>query len=153
MKQKEAWGLVGAMFAGTAAGVMAAPRPARNELRRRAYYNLSDFARRAARVARKTLTEVRKLFEVGGQSVGGVAKNVLVTLKMGPRPITSLKQALAADPVLAHRTIWVDAHGDTILLHGLVDNDEEWRSADCLARLASPDGSVRNLLQVRRSSD
>jgi hypothetical protein len=44
----------------------------------------------------------------------------------------------------------VDSHGPTILLHGVVENDDEWRLADRLARAASPDGSVRNLLQVRR---
>jgi osmotically-inducible protein OsmY len=61
-----------------------------------------------------------------------------------------LKMAVAADPRLGKRRIWVDSHGPTILLHGVVENDDEWRLADRLARAASPDGSVRNLLQVRR---
>jgi hypothetical protein len=46
----------------------------------------------------------------------------------------------------------VDAHGATLLLHGLVEDDEEWRSADQLARQISPDGTVRNLLQVRHKA-
>jgi hypothetical protein len=64
-----------------------------------------------------------------------------------------LRDAISSDPILSQRAIWVDAVQDTLLLHGVVENDEEWRSADLLARLASPDGSVRNLLQVRRHED
>ncbi len=47
----------------------------------------------------------------------------------------------------------MDAVGDTLLLHGVVASDDEWRSADLLARLASPDGAVRNLIHVRSETD
>ncbi|MBC5824828.1 MAG: BON domain-containing protein [Candidatus Eremiobacteraeota bacterium] len=149
MTQSQAWGLFGAAFLGTAAGVMTAPQAGRNELRRRAYYNLGDFGSHAARVGRAAAAEVKSLLHSGG----GVAANVLASLQASTRPIAALKRSLTDDPILGRRPIWVDAQGETILLHGVVESDEEWRTADCLARAASPDGSVRNLLQVRRSQE
>lgn len=80
-----------------------------------------------------------------------VFKRITGPLSVAQPPTEKLRDAIAADPILSRRAIWVDAVGDTLLLHGVVDSDEEWRSADLLARLTSPDGSVRNLLQVRQT--
>ena len=89
------------------------------------------------------------LSDTVAQSVESVRKRAIVMRA----PIGKLKRSIAADSILSRRSIWVDALGDTILLHGIVEDDDEWRSVDTLARLVSPDGSVRNLLQVRRRAD
>jgi len=126
MNPSHTWGLVAAAVLGSAAGVAIAPSRARTELRRRATRNIATL------------------------------KNRYDQWLASPRIDASLatdrlKAALGAHPQLSRRRVWVDAHGATILLHGVVENDEEWRFVDRLARAASPDGSVRNLLQVRRA--
>jgi BON domain-containing protein len=125
MHQKHAWGLFAAAVLGSAAGVAIAPRPARNILRRRAAGNVATLRARYDRWL--------------------AAPRIDAALATD-----QLKAAIGSDTYLGQRRIWVDAHGSTILLHGVVETDDEWRRVDRLARAASPDGSVRNLIQVRR---
>ena len=124
METRHAWGLFAAALLGSATGVAVAPRPARSALKRRAAANVGSLVARYQRWANESRVDA-----------------ALAT--------DSLKTALGNHPDLGRRRIWVDAHGSTILLHGVVESDAEWRYADKLARAASPDGSVRNLLQVR----
>lgn len=124
MQTKLAWGIFAAALLGSATGVAAAPRQARVALKRRTVSNIGSLISRYQR----WLSESR-------------VDAALAT--------DNLKAALGEHPSLGKRRIWVDAHGSTILLHGVVENDAEWRFADKLARAASPDGSVRNLLQVQ----
>ncbi|HYK54662.1 MAG TPA: BON domain-containing protein [Candidatus Eremiobacteraceae bacterium] len=127
MQTKLAWGLFAAALLGSATGVAAAPRPARTALKRRAVANVGSLVARYQRWLNESRVDA-----------------ALAT--------DSLKAAIGSDPNLGRRRIWVDAHGSTILLHGVVETDAEWRFVDKLARAASPDGSVRNLLQVRPRS-
>jgi len=127
MQTKLAWGIFAAALLGSATGVAAAPRQARVALKRRTAANISSLVGRYQRWVNESRVDA-----------------VLAT--------DSLKTAIGGDPNLGKRRIWIDAHGATILLHGVVENDAEWRFADKLARAASPDGSVRNLLQVRPRS-
>jgi hypothetical protein len=124
MQQSHAWGLFAAALLGSAAGVAIAPPRARKRLRRRA---VGNFATLRAKYDRWI-----------------AAPRIDAALATD-----RLKAAIGDDAHLGQRRIWVDAHGSTILLHGVVETDDEWRLADRLARAASPDGSVRNLLQVR----
>jgi len=124
MTTRLAWGLFAAALLGSATGVAVAPRLARVAFKRRAAANVSALLARYER----WVTEPR-------------IDAAIATDR--------LKAAIGFDPHLSKRRIWVDAHGSTLLLHGVVDTDEEWRLADKLAHAASPDGSVRNLLQVR----
>lgn len=151
MQRRLAWGLVAATTLGIAAGVGFAPPNARRELGRRAKRNL-------ARLERVTTKAARSGWESAIAAASRVLGVVVEALRkpleaMRSSPTATLKHSFMADPILRERDIWVDAHGNTILLHGVVEDDEEWRAADCLARMASPDGSVRNLLQVRRRNE
>ena len=127
MQTRLAWGIFAAALLGSATGVAAAPRQARVALKRRTVANLSSLLGRYQRWVNESRVDA-----------------ALAT--------DNLKAAIGGDPNLGKRRIWVDAHGATILLHGVVESDAEWRFADKLARAASPDGSVRNLLQVRPHS-
>ena len=124
MQQKHTWGLLAAAVLGSAAGVAIAPPRGRRALRQRALKNVASLRARYQR------------WRAAPRIDAAMATD-------------RLKAAISADPELGKRRIWVDAHGATILLHGVVENDHEWRHADRLARSASPAGSVRNLLQVR----
>lgn len=124
MMHKHAWGLFAAAILGSATGVAVAPGPARSLLKRRAAHNVGSLFARYRRWASESRVDA-----------------AIATDK--------LKAALGSHRDLGRRRIWVDAHGSTILLHGVVESDAEWRFADKLARAASPDGSVRNLLQIR----
>ena len=150
MASRHTWGLVGAAALGLIAGYCVAPKPARSELRRRATRNfmtLQDYATREGTRAAKVVAEAAS---AAGKFAGNAMRRITGPLAIMQLPTQKLKDSIAGDPILSQRSIWVDAVGDTMLLHGVVNNDEEWRTADLLARLASPDGSVRNLLQVRR---
>ena len=125
MKTKHAWGLFAAAVLGSATGVAIAPPHGRRALKQRALKNVATLRARYDR------------WRAAPRIDAAMATD-------------RLKAAIGDDPNLGRRRIWVDAHGSTILLHGVVENDHEWRLADRLARAASPDGSVRNLLQVRR---
>jgi hypothetical protein len=145
MTSRDTWGLIAAAALGLVSGYAMAPKPARRELSRRAARNLSTLQDIAVREGSRAARAVTGAAVVAGRVVRQITGPLSVTLI----PTEKLKDAIAGDPILSQRPIWVDALGDTMLLHGVVDSDEEWRSADLLARLASPDGSVRNLLQVR----
>jgi hypothetical protein len=151
MQSRHAYGLAAAVLLGMAAGFMLAPDSGRREARRRTVRNLSAMERIAARNAKSAAGTACSAMLSAAHLLSAAFQLMLGPLSFRRRPLARLKEALAADPALGRRHIWVDAYGDTILLHGIVEDDEEWRSADLLARLASPDGSVRNLLQVRRS--
>ncbi|MDQ6780298.1 MAG: BON domain-containing protein [Candidatus Eremiobacteraeota bacterium] len=144
------WGLVAAAALGLVAGYSIAPKPARSELRRRAVRNFTTLQGIAVRETGRAARAAAEVAGSAGRVASSALKKVTGPLAFNPPPTQKLKDAISEDAILARRPIWVDAVGDTMLLHGIVDNDEEWRSADLLARLASPDGSVRNLLQVRR---
>lgn len=152
MTSRHSWGLVAAAGLGLVAGYCLAPKPARRELGRRATRNLSTLQNIAAREGGKAARAVTAAAGTASRVVSTLARRITGPLAVALDPTQKLKDAIAADPILAQRPIWVDALGDTMLLHGVVDSDEEWRSADLLARLASPDGSVRNLLRVRGGS-
>jgi osmotically-inducible protein OsmY len=150
MNNRYAWGLLGAATLGLISGYCLAPKPARRELNRRAARNWSTLQNIASRERAKLARVLTAATAVASRVAGDVVRHVTGPLSTSQAPTEKLRDAIAADPILSQRPIWVDAVGDTLLLHGVVENDEEWRSADLLARLTSPDGSVRNLLQVRR---
>ncbi|MGI8736519.1 MAG: hypothetical protein DLM53_12760 [Candidatus Eremiobacter antarcticus] len=153
MSSRHTWAFLAAASLGLIAGLAFAPRPARVELKRRATRNASRLGNLAARESGRAARAVAAAASIAGRVAGGAARRLAAPLSRASLPSRTLKHSIATDPILSQRAIWVDAHGDTMLLHGVVDSDEEWRSADLLARLASPDGSVRNLLQVRRGPE
>jgi osmotically-inducible protein OsmY len=150
MNNRYAWGLLGAATLGLVSGYCLAPKPARRELNRRAARNWSTLQNIASRESAKVARVVTAATAVASRVAADIVRQVTGPLSTSQAPTEKLRDAIAADPILSQRPIWVDAVGDTLLLHGVVENDEEWRTADLLARLTSPDGSVRNLLQVRR---
>jgi hypothetical protein len=127
--------------------------PARRELNRRASRNWSTLQGIAVREGGKAVRTFSSSVSAARRVASGVVRQITGPLSVTLLPTERLRDAISADPILSQRAIWVDAVQDTLLLHGVVENDEEWRTADLLARLASPDGSVRNLLQVRRHED
>jgi len=153
MKRNQAYGLIAAVTFGAIVGIALAPPLARRRFVRRVEAGtprLRNIARavyeRALEVTAETSTI---LSDLTTSSVESLRKSAF----MLRTPVARLKKSLSENPVLGKRSIWVDAYADTILLHGVVEDDEEWHSADTLARLVSPDGSVRNLLQVRHRAD
>jgi hypothetical protein len=150
MNSRFAWGLIGAATLGLVSGYWLAPKPARRELNRRAVRNWSTLQLVIVREGGKATRILTAAAAVAGQVASSVVARVTGPLSVTQPPTEKLRDAIAADPILSQRPIWVDAVGDTLLLNGAVENDDEWRSADLLARLTSPDGSVRNLLQVRQ---
>jgi osmotically-inducible protein OsmY len=144
-------GLVGAIALGTAAGIIAAPPTGRRVFAaraRRETQRVAQYAREQSAVLIESLPDFVESIERVMTAVSDALSNRFRTVN----PTAKLEAAFAGDAALSRRTIWVDAHGDTLLLHGLVEDDEEWRSADQLARQISPDGTVRNLLQVRHKA-
>jgi osmotically-inducible protein OsmY len=152
MKTRYAWGLIGAATLGLISGYYLAPKPARRELNRRAAHNWSTLRGIAVREGNKVARVLTTAASITGSVAGTFVRQIAGPLSVSQMPTEKLRDAISSDPILAQRAIWVDAVGDTLLLHGVVESDEEWRSADLLARLTSPDGSVRNLLQVRQQS-
>ncbi len=150
MTTRHTWGLIAAAALGVVSGYCLAPKSARRELNRRAVRNISTLQGVAVREGTKAARAVSYAAAVANKVAENVVRQITGPLTVALGPTQKLKDALASDPILSQRAIWVDALGDTMLLHGVVESDEEWRSADLLARLASPDGSVRNLLQVRK---
>lgn len=153
MSTRYVWGLVGAATLGLIAGYSLAPRPARRELTRRAARNWSTLQGVAVRESGKAARAITSAATAAGRVASSVVRHITGPLSVSLPPTERLRDAISSDPILSQRAIWVDAVQDTLLLHGVVKNDEEWRTADLLARLTSPDGSVRNLLQVRRQEE
>jgi hypothetical protein len=149
MTSRAVWGLVAAATLGIAAGYYAAPALARRELGRRAGRNWLTLQRVALRSGRRA----GHALAAASANAGRWARRVTAPFAVHPSVADRLRDTFASDPVLSRRAIWVDAVGDTLLLHGVVASDDEWRSADLLARLASPDGAVRNLIHVRSETD
>jgi hypothetical protein len=141
-------GLVGAVALGAAAGIIVAPRSGRRvfaERARRETDRVTSYALEQTAVAIEALPDIAEAVERAFITAAAAVTQRFRTVN----PTAKLEAAFAGHSELSRRTIWVDAHGATLLLHGLVEDDEEWRSADQLARQISPDGTVRNLLQVR----
>jgi len=151
MQPRHTWGLVAAAALGLVSGYCLAPKPARRELNRRAVKNFTTLQGIAVRESGRAARVMTAAAGIASRVASSVVRQITGPLSVALDPTQKLKDAIAADPILSQRSIWVDALGDTMLLHGVVESDEEWHSADLLARLASPDGSVRNLLQVRSS--
>lgn len=153
MQRTHTYGLFAAATLGFATGVAIAPPLARVELSRRFARALRPITRATARQYWTMQEAARRLTGDATAAASGAYEAVQRQILAHRTPTNKVKTALRADALLARRQIWVDAVGDTILLHGIVDDDEEWRRADLLARSVWPDGSVRNLLQVRRAAD
>ena len=144
-------GLVGAVALGAAAGIIVAPPSGRRIFAiraRRETERVAEYLREQSAVAVDALPD---LVEAVEHAVVEIAAAIMQRFRT-VNPTSKLEVAFASHTELSRRTIWVDAHGATLLLHGLVEDDEEWRSADQLARQISPDGTVRNLLQVRHKA-
>ncbi len=150
MTSRHTWGLIGAAALGLASGYYLAPKPARRELTRRAVRNFSTLQDIATREGGRAARVFSAAASSAGRLAADIVRKITGPLSVVLPPTEKLRDAIASDPILSQRPIWVDAVGDTLLLHGVVENDDEWHSADLLARLTSPDGSVRNLLQVRQ---
>jgi hypothetical protein len=143
--------LVGAVALGTAAGIIVAPTSGRRIFAaraRRETHRVAEYVREQSEVLIDALPD---LVEAAESAIIEIAAAIMQRFRT-VNPTAKLEAALASHSELSRRTIWVDAHGATLLLHGLVEDDEEWRSADLLARQISPDGTVRNLLQVRHKA-
>jgi hypothetical protein len=147
-----AGGIATAALLGAATGVALAPAPNRNE-----------FMRRLRVGWRRLLHVLVHDRERIGLSVGIVATKVAdltqyvidrisEAVATSGSPITRIRRSLARDMHLRDRAISVDAVADIILIQGAVENDEEWQTADLLARLAYPEGEIRNHLRIQRSS-
>ena len=152
MRRDQTYGLLVAATLGVATGIAIAPVRTRAEAGRRLARFVEPLIDAMARDFRAAQSAAQRLAEDTGAAAVGAFDTVRRQLVVRRTQTHRLKKALQADSLLAQREIWVDAVGNTILLHGVVDDDEEWRRADLLARSMSPDGSVRNLLQVRRAA-
>jgi len=112
---------------------------------------------RLARVLRSDQDRLTAAVYVGASTMMRVTEQVFAAVRemiaKSHSPIAKLRRALGQDDRLRERPIVVDAVGDTLLLQGVVSDDEEWRRADLLARDASPDGTVRNLLRVEHHAE
>src|SRR5579864_6925365 len=117
MGKRDAWGLIAAATLGAAAGLMAAPQPARRELHRRASHNLTALARASSEQGRVALDALSEAASSAGRTLSILTELIAGPLSAKRRPTAKLKDSFANDPILRQRHIWVDAYGDTILLH------------------------------------
>lgn len=145
-------GIAAAALLGAATGIALAPDPNRHELRRRLrsgtrrlIHVLTHDRERIALAVGLTATKVADLTQL-------VIDRVSEAVAAQSSPISRIRRALARDPRLRKRAISVDAIGGIILLQGAVEDDDEWQSADLLARHALPEGTIRNHLRVQRSA-
>ncbi|MBV8222005.1 MAG: hypothetical protein JO293_01460 [Candidatus Eremiobacteraeota bacterium] len=152
MNDRLAGGIAAAAVLGAATGVALAPAPNRNE-----------FVRRVRNGWRRLVHIVVNDRERIGLSVGIVATKVADltqyvidrisdAVAASGSPITRIRRSLARHHHLRDRAISVDAVADIILIQGAVETDEEWQTADLLARMAYPEGEIRNHLRIQRSS-
>jgi hypothetical protein len=145
-------GIAAAALLGAATGIALAPDPNRHELRRRLrsgarrlIYVLTHDRERIALAVGLTATKVADLTHL-------VIDRVNEAVAAQSSPISRIRRALTRDARLRRRAISVDAIGGIILLQGAVEDDDEWQSADLLARHALPEGTIRNHLRVQRSA-
>lgn len=145
-------GIAVAALLGMLAGVAAAPRENRSELRRRLrrgasrlIYILTHDRERIGLAVGLTATKVADFTQVVIDRVGAGIATI-------GSPLTRIRRAFSRHPSLRVRAISVDAVGNMILLQGIVESDDECEAADLLARAAAPEGTIRNLLRVSRDT-
>jgi hypothetical protein len=145
-------GIAAAALLGAAMGIALAPLPNRQELRRR----LLAGARRLTHVLTYDRERIALAVGLSATKVSDftqlVFDRVSEAVAAQSSPISRIRRALARDPRLRKRAISVDAIGDIVLLQGAVEDDDEWQSADLLARHVLPEGTIRNHLRVQRSA-
>jgi len=145
-------GIAAAAILGAATGIALAPSANRLEFGRRLRrsvqrlrYVLTNDRERIALAAGIAATKVADFTQL-------VIDRVSEAVAAQSSPITRIRRALSGDARLRKRSISVDAIGDIILIQGAVEDDDEWQSADLLARHAHPEGTIRNHLRVQRST-
>jgi hypothetical protein len=145
-------GIAAAAVLGAATGVALTPIKNRNELARRLRfgmrrltYVLTHDRERIGLAVGITATKIADLTQYVIDRVGEV-------VAASGSPITRIRHALARHPHLRKRAISVDAIANIILLQGAVEDDQEWQTADLLARMAFPEGAIRNHLRIQRPS-
>jgi len=152
MNDRLASGVAAAAFLGLVAGVAAAPRENRLELRRRLQrgmrrlvHILTHDRERIGLAVGLTATKIADFTEVVIDRVGDSIAAI-------GSPLARIRRALARHPNLRVRAISADAIGNMILLQGIVESEEECQAADLLARAAAPEGTIRNLLRISRDT-
>jgi hypothetical protein len=145
-------GIAVAALLGAAAGIALAPSENRDEFARRLRvglrrltYVLTHDRERIGLAVGITATKIADLTQY-------VIDRVSDMVAASGSPIARIRRALARDPGLRKRAISVDAVADIILIQGAVESDEEWQTADLLARMAFPEGAFRNHLRIQRPS-
>jgi hypothetical protein len=145
-------GIAAAAILGVATGVALAPVENRNEFVRRLRhglwrltYVLTNDRERIGLAVGITATKIADLTQYVIDRVGDA-------VAASGSPITRIRRAISRDPLLRKRAISVDAVADIILLQGAVESDVEWHTADLLARMALPEGTIRNHLRIQRPS-
>ena len=145
-------GIAAAALLGAATGIALAPGPYRHELGRRLrtggrrlIYVLTHDRERIALAVGLTATKVADFTQL-------VIDRVSEAVAAQSTPIARIRRALARDARLRRRAISVDSIGGIILLQGAVEDDDEWQSADLLARHELPEGTIRNHLRVQRTT-
>ena len=145
-------GIAAAALLGAATGIVLAPRANRHELgrrlragMRRIIYVFTHDRERIALAVGLSATKIADLTQL-------VFDRVSEAVAASNAPISRIRRALARDARLRKRSISVDAIGGIILIQGAVEDDDEWQSADLLARHALPEGTIRNHLRVQRST-
>jgi hypothetical protein len=145
-------GIAAAAILGAVTGVAFAPAENRHEfvrrLRRglrRLTYVLTNDRERIGLAVGITATKIADLTQYIIDRVGDA-------VAASGSPITRIRRAISRDPLLRKRAISVDAVADIILLQGAVESYVEWHTADLLARMALPEGTIRNHLRVQHSS-
>jgi hypothetical protein len=145
-------GIAAAALLGTAAGIALAPRANRREMGRR----LRAGTRRLTHVLTHDRERIALAVGLSATKVADLTTLVFDRVREAvaahSAPLARIRRALAKDARLRRRSISVDAIGDIILLQGAVEDDDEWQSADLLARHALPEGTIRNHLRVQRST-
>ena len=152
MNSRLSGGIAAAAILGAATGIALSPSANRLEFGRRLRrsvqrlrYVLTNDRERIALAAGIAATKVADFTQL-------VIDRVSEAVAAQSSPITRIRRALSGDARLRKRSISVDAIGDIILIQGAVEDDDEWQSADLLARHAHPEGTIRNHLRVQRST-
>ncbi len=152
MNDRFVGGIAAAAVLGAATGIALAPTENRNEFVRRVRaglrrltYVLTHDRERIGLAVGITATKIADLTQYVIDRVGEA-------VAASGSPITRIRRALARHPHLRKRAISVDAIANIILLQGAVEDDQEWQTADLLARMAFPEGAIRNHLHIQRPS-
>jgi len=152
VQQRLGSGIAAAALLGAVAGIALSPLDNRLELARR----IRRGWRRFVHVLTHDRERIGLSVGIAATKVADLAHYVIDRLSeavaTSGSPITRIRRALARHERLAGRAISVDAIADIILIQGAVESEEEWQAADFLARMAYPEGSIRNHLRIQRSS-